>query len=393
MPESIFRHFLYLFQEFTMALRFRKRVKVFPGFYVNLSGSGISTTVGVKGASINFSSKGTYLNTGIPGTGLYSREKIGGGRQGSSSSHGSSGSFVPSPSGSMSAISEVLEGAIKSSNTQELTSSGMREMKETLLEAYKERQELSLEVKKAKNQLLLARLLHITCCVLVFGFFLKQLKNKVNEKKEYLNDVEQQLQNCFVDIDIHFEQAVKGKYERVVSTYNELLKSEKIWDVTSSVYNDRKVSRSAASSTITRRQVKFKYDNIDIIKSSYPALHFENANGGDLYIYPAFVIIVDDKKNFALIGLNEFRFSFATQRFIERESIPRDTQIVDYTWEKVNKNGQPDKRFKDNPKLPIVKYGEVELNSSSGLNEAYAFSSYEKSESFASAFKAYQSGL
>lgn len=55
---------------------FRRRIRVLPGVTLNLSNSGISTTVGVKGASINFGKNGTYLNTGIPGTGFYNRTKL-----------------------------------------------------------------------------------------------------------------------------------------------------------------------------------------------------------------------------------------------------------------------------------------------------------------------------
>ena len=61
-----------------MAINFRKRKKILPGVYVNLSKNGISTTIGPKGANVNIGKKGTYLNTGIPGTGIYSRKKISG---------------------------------------------------------------------------------------------------------------------------------------------------------------------------------------------------------------------------------------------------------------------------------------------------------------------------
>lgn len=78
-----------------MGMRFRRSVKILPGVRINFSKSGMSTTIGPKGASINIGKKGTYLNTGIPGTGLYMREKIGGGktttRQVSSSSGKSKG--------------------------------------------------------------------------------------------------------------------------------------------------------------------------------------------------------------------------------------------------------------------------------------------------------------
>lgn len=59
-------------------MRYRNRIKLAPGVNINLSKSGISTTVGPRGANINIGKKGSYLNTGIPGTGLYNRNKISG---------------------------------------------------------------------------------------------------------------------------------------------------------------------------------------------------------------------------------------------------------------------------------------------------------------------------
>lgn len=62
-----------------MGLRLRKSFKLAPGIRMNLSGSGLSWTLGPRGASIGVGKRGTYLNSGIPGTGLYSRQRIGGG--------------------------------------------------------------------------------------------------------------------------------------------------------------------------------------------------------------------------------------------------------------------------------------------------------------------------
>lgn len=59
-----------------MAWSYRKRIKVAPGVHLNISKSGVSTSMGTKGMSITSGPKGTYLNTSIPGTGLYNRQKI-----------------------------------------------------------------------------------------------------------------------------------------------------------------------------------------------------------------------------------------------------------------------------------------------------------------------------
>ncbi len=60
-------------------MRFRRSIKLAPGFRLNLSGSGLSASVGPRGASMTFGKRGAYVNAGIPGTGLSSRQRIGGG--------------------------------------------------------------------------------------------------------------------------------------------------------------------------------------------------------------------------------------------------------------------------------------------------------------------------
>lgn len=58
-----------------MGLFFRKRMKIFPGVYLNFSKSGIGFSFGPKGCKMSVNSKGeTYLN--ISSNGLYYRKKI-----------------------------------------------------------------------------------------------------------------------------------------------------------------------------------------------------------------------------------------------------------------------------------------------------------------------------
>lgn len=60
-------------------LRFHRTIRVAPGFKVNLSKSGISFSAhipGVKGLSVSTGAHGTYVNTGLPGTGLSKRTKL-----------------------------------------------------------------------------------------------------------------------------------------------------------------------------------------------------------------------------------------------------------------------------------------------------------------------------
>jgi len=59
-----------------MGFRFQKRVTLIPGVRLNFSRSGISTSIGPRGMSLTFGKNGTYLNAGIPGSGLSVRERL-----------------------------------------------------------------------------------------------------------------------------------------------------------------------------------------------------------------------------------------------------------------------------------------------------------------------------
>jgi len=65
-----------------MGFRFPKRISILPGVRINLSKSGVSTSLGPRGADVNIGKDGVTANAGIPGTGLSYRQKVGSGGKG-----------------------------------------------------------------------------------------------------------------------------------------------------------------------------------------------------------------------------------------------------------------------------------------------------------------------
>ena len=55
---------------FLKGVRFRKSIGVLPGVKVNLSKTGVSTSLGGHGATVNVGTKTRSITLGIPGTGL-----------------------------------------------------------------------------------------------------------------------------------------------------------------------------------------------------------------------------------------------------------------------------------------------------------------------------------
>ena len=71
-----------------MGLYWRRSTKILPGVRINWSKSGPSISMGPRGAKVNIGKRGTYVSGGIPGTGLYYRQKVGGGSKSSGSTNG-----------------------------------------------------------------------------------------------------------------------------------------------------------------------------------------------------------------------------------------------------------------------------------------------------------------
>jgi Protein of unknown function (DUF4236) len=53
-----------------MGFLFRKRIRILPGVWLNLSKRGVSTSIGGKGITINIKDNKTRTTASLPGTGL-----------------------------------------------------------------------------------------------------------------------------------------------------------------------------------------------------------------------------------------------------------------------------------------------------------------------------------
>ncbi|WP_316839827.1 DUF4236 domain-containing protein [Pedobacter gandavensis] len=368
-----------------MAWSFRKRIKIIPGVHLNLSKSGISTSIGVKGASMTFGKSGTYLNTSVPGLGIYNRQKLSG------------TNTDPQPQANNQYQATRHSDNIFSADIHEITSQNMQGLKEAIILASQQRKDLANDLLKVQASLGVSRLKFVLSYVLLYGLINKtvsgDLKTDIVAQKEAIEQIKEEIDNCYVNLDIDLEPEIKQEYDRLFSAFKKLITCHRIWDVTSAHYQDRVVARSSASTIVKKQDVKFALKSIDDMKSNFEALYFQNANGADFYFYPSFIVMYSSKENFAIIGLDEIDFEQSYVRFTETGSVPRDSKIIEKTWAKVNKNGSPDKRFKGNYQIPIVRYGDIRLRTKTGVNEEYEFSNYEFTQEFGTAFKAYQTSI
>ncbi len=130
-----------------------------------------------------------------------------------------------------------------------------------------------------------------------------------------------------------------------------------------------------------------------MIQSEWQVPHLENANGGDIYLFPLFVVYFAGEQNFALLEYKDVQFISVATRFHEEEGVPADSRVVGRTWAKTNKDGSPDRRFKENYEIPVAEYGKLVFKSSTGLNEEYMVSNLASCQAFSKEWNALVQGI
>ncbi|MCF3107375.1 hypothetical protein LL912_01150 [Niabella sp. CC-SYL272] len=275
---------------------------------------------------------------------------------------------------------------IKSGATHSLTSGNLKEFKNLLINASGVREETAalLKEKERAYSTVSGKLSKLQKSL--FKSFYKKRIARFEEESGILNEqkeeLAEQLRLSAINLEIDSEDIYFDLYQNIKDAFQLLKRSKKKWDFTSSRATNRVAERTSAANTITRSAIELTERTLPILNADEAAFCIHNVNGGDIYFFPAFMIVYESKENFALIDYTDMAIEFLITRFIEDEQVPDDSEIVGRTWFKVNKDGSPDRRFANNYQIPIVEYGQLRIQSTTGVNELYCFSNKEYTSLF-----------
>ncbi|WP_336159624.1 DUF4236 domain-containing protein [Amycolatopsis sp. VC5-11] len=99
-------------------------------------------------------------------------------------------------------------------------------------------------------------------------------------------------------------------------------------------------------------------------------------------------VLLREGKQYADVQYGELRIEADVQRFIESGSVPGDARVVGHTWQYVNVKGGPDRRYKNNRRLPVLEYGSVRLSGPNGYRATFDFSTPRASSALARSLRA-----
>jgi hypothetical protein len=184
-----------------------------------------------------------------------------------------------------------------------------------------------------------------------------------------------------------FEADAESKYKRLHDAFVEMMKCSKTWHKEAQAEvktQDRK--RSAGASSLARKtEIQLGFSSPDYVKMNIriPCIPVGKQT---LYLLPDQVLVFENS-GVGAVSYAQVELKVTGARYIQRETPPRDAKIVDHTWEYVNKDGSPDKRFKENRKLPIALFEQHHFASKTGLNEIVILSRLGPGKDFVEALK------
>lgn len=374
-----------------MSVRFHQNFTLFPGVRLNLGKTGISASVGVLGARVNLGQNGIRSTFGAPGTGLSVSHFSAWEQNKSSKPVPSPGSPVPSPP-----ATDVAK-PIASAAVDGLTSASMVEVQALLKKAKSQAADISRKLRDAEEAASKAETELYRRTSSFFRLFYKKriaaLREQVPELKEHVEELKTWAANTKVDVTFESSDEAKRIYGELVRTFSALRQVAKIWDITAETAIDRVKARSIATRGLDRHAARLFLSSSSYINYENRALAFENKNGEDIHLYPGVAVMERNDGAFALIDLRDLDIEYSNVNFVEEESVPRDAYVIKHTWAKVNKDGSPDRRFRDNYEIPVCQYGQLVLRSANGICEEYQFSTTKQPREFAEAFSRFKAAL
>ena len=333
----------------------------FGPFRLNLSKSGLGYSVGVRGARIGVGPRGHYVRLGRGG--LYYQRYF----------HPERGEAEPASVPIVRTPTIADPGIpIATADVSQLQDSSAQTL---LAELREKHQKPRLSLVAAITIVLTIVLLlaaqvslwiTIPCAALLLALHAALVRNDYEKKSTVLN----------YDLD----PEARARYVRMLNAIRALADSARVWQVSS--------ERASVDQKYTAGAGTLMDKKLALLRLAAPAFVqtklaiWELALGAQpVYLLPDRILVYQGSDVGAIL-YHDLSIELRPVGFVETEDVPSDSEVIGQTWRYVNKKGGPDRRFSNNRQIPIVRYGELSLRSSSGMNFILQCSNLQKAVEF-----------
>ena len=394
-----------------MAWRFRKRIYIAPGVSINLSKNGVSTTIGTRGASLTMGKNGTFVNTGIPGTGMYSRQKISSNKK-SSTSDSSMGVIravlitllivftILSYASELYILGTIfLAGVIfyglyamnkrfpETPDTQSTQENAILEEKEQVQTALnkinRDTETIKYEILNAYNSCI-----DLQCQIDEAQTIVDELEKRnqdhqydevIADHKKKLEELRKKYDETHYNADSSLTDVSRETYKQLIAAFGKLSKCEKI--------NTYKITDQVdLNSHLQTDSALVAWQSFDLIHTDSKVPCIDAYKPYTLYFYPSFIIKATSSVKFEVIPYTDIKIDYSKYLFQWLLHPANDCEVVETHFLYETKNGSPDMRYSSNPLTTHAYYGWLDIKK---VDATYIISNPATAKIFSEALSAH----
>lgn len=344
-----------------MGLSFAKSIKV-GALRFNFSKGGIGVSVGIPGLRVGIGPRGAYIGGGAQG--FRYRQSISAKGKSTRKNVNSQGNDVLPSYAAPSTLPDIGLGE-NIASFQEHDTQCVLELNDCTDHSL-----LSMLNDQGKKANYWPFVLSISALIWAFLFFNPEIHAAVKwlafvigaslTTWVHWKDQARKLSVLFFDLD---DQA-KNRYEQLHEYLSQLAQVRKLKTVkSSSQYIDTRYTAGAGQG-LSFTSAKSSIGNMPNIVSNV-SIPMISSDKTTLAFCPDRILLFQNG-NVGAIEYVNVAIESNNGQFVEREAVPGDAKVVGRTWKYVNKNGSPDRRFKDNHEIPVCLYNFFRFSSRSG---------------------------
>jgi len=340
----------------------------FGSLRVNLSKSGIGYSLGVRGARIGVNSRGTYIRMGRGG--VYYQKYL------ETRSAEPQRLAPPQPTN---LPQPELANVIKTASASSLQDSNATELLQEISSCHQRSRIAPVVIVVMALVAMFGMIGGLPTWAVVGIVLLGAAGHIVAIRADYKRKV--------VHLDYELDAEATQAYVALLQGLEHLRAVGGLWRISSSEINLNTKYHAGAQYSVNRNRIGAVFEPPRFI-ATQTAVFLLNAGAQRLYFLPDRILVYEGD-GVGAVPYESLSLSITTRPFVETEPVPPDAQIIGRTWRYTNKSGGPDRRFANNPEIPEVRYFEISLKSSTGVNYLIQASNKQKSEAFVQAMKTY----
>jgi hypothetical protein len=342
---------------------------------LNLSKSGLGYSLGVPGARIGANSRGTYIRMGRGG--IYYQKYL------QTSSSRSQGEPQPVPAQPQPISESELAEVIQTASASSLQDSSATELLQEITSHHQKVLIAPIVMVFAGLAVGIGMMASLPIWAVAAIVLVGAMATAVASRADYIRKV--------VHLDYALEPESARAYVALLKGIEQLRALGGLWRISSGEVNADTKYHAGAGYSIKRNRMVMKFAPPGYI-STDAAVYMVNTGSQRLYFLPDRILVYEGDQ-IGAVQYSKLTFNVAPSTFIESETVPYDAEIIGRTWRYTNKGGGPDRRFANNPEIPMVRYAEIAMKSAGGLNYLIQASNMQKASSFAQAVKEYGAHL